>query len=218
MNQIIRVIIADDYPILREGLKTLLQKETDIRIIGEAENGRDLLSLVRKEQPAVVMTDIQMPEMDGIEACRIIKEECPRTNVITLTGFSDDHLILDMMEAGASGYLLKNTTREELSEAIRVVSGGGSYFCKTISGKLAKLLIQNRGAVTKKSREPDLSKRELDVVKLLCQQFTSKQIAFSMGISPRTVENYKEKIQEKIDAKNMIGIVLYAIRNNICHP
>ena len=215
MYQSIRILIADDHELLREGFSLLLKKQKEIEIIDEASNGKDLLEKVRKQQPDVVVTDIQMPEMDGIEATKKIKEEFPQIEVIALTMFNEDHLIIDMLEAGAKGYLLKNTTKKELTEAIKAVHNGGTHFCSSTSEKLKGMIVQSVFNPYKKRPTETFSEREIEVMKLICQQLQNKEIADKLFISVRTVEGYREKIFEKTGSRTVAGVTIFAIKNGI---
>ena len=215
MEHNIKVIIADDHEIFRDGFKLLLKDQKELKLVGEAENGEELLRITNQVQPDVVITDIQMPVMDGIEACEQIKSKYPAMEVIALSMFNDDGLIVDMLEAGASGYLLKNTNKKELLEAVVTVYEGGNYYSAATSTKLARLIGKSRFTPNKKERSEKLTEREMDVVRLICKQYTNKEIASTLNLSSRTVESHREKIQQKVNAKNVIGIVIYAIKNNI---
>jgi DNA-binding NarL/FixJ family response regulator len=217
MKQPVRILIADDHELIRKGFSVLLKKQTDLSIVGEAANGEELVELQKHHKAEIVITDIQMPGMGGIEATRQILAQFPETGIIALTMFNEDSLIIDMLEAGARGYILKNTTREELIEAIEIVHEGGSYFCNETSKKLTNLIASSRISFLK-NNQPQLNSKEIEIVKLICKEYSSKQIAAQLGHTTRTVENYREKIQEKIGAKNMVGIAVYAMKNNIYKP
>ena len=211
-DNIISIYLADDYPLFRTGLSLLLEQEGGFKIVGEAPNGKILLNLMRKAPADVVITDIEMPEMNGIEATIALKSEFPHVPVIALTIFNEDHLIIDMLEAGASGYLLKNVGSAELAEAIRtVVRGGNHYYSKTSIGQ--SKLIAHSSSYKKKS--VPLNDKEIEIIRLICQQYASKQIADKTQLSPRTVKKYRDRIMEKTGSENVVGIVIYAIRHGI---
>jgi DNA-binding NarL/FixJ family response regulator len=213
MYQTIRIIIADDHELMRKSLPILLKKQDEIEIVDDAENGQELLEKVRQHEPDVVVTDIQMPIMDGIKATKKIKEEFPHIKVLALTMFNEDHLIVDMLEAGAKGYLLKNTTQHELMEAIKAVYNGGTHFCNSTSEKLKNMIVQSKFNPYKKSPKVELTPREIEVMRLICQQMKNTDIADKMCISVRTVEGYREKIFEKTGSKTLAGITIFAIKN-----
>ena len=211
----IKIVLADDHRIFLEGLYLLLENVEDIKIVGDAENGEVLLELVEKHKPDLVITDIKMPIKCGIEATKEIKKLYPGIKVIALTMFNDDFLIIDMLEAGAGGYLIKNTTKVELVTAIKAVHAGGNYYCNTTSEKLLKMLIDSRLPLVSEADVAEFTDRELEIMQLICQEYSSKQIAPMLNLSAKTVENYRNKILEKTGAKNVVGIVIYAIRNRL---
>lgn len=211
----IRIVIADDHVIFRQGFITMVRKKEGLEVVGGAADGVELIELVKKQSPDIAFVDIMMPNMDGIAATKLIRESFPSTRVIALSMFNDDNLVVDMLEAGASGYLLKNTSVEELLIAIDVVYNGEEYFCADTSRRLVKLLAKSSWGSGKKIENIKFSEREKEVVQLMCEQLTIKEIADKLGISPRTVENYRETLQEKTGSKNAIGVVLYAIRNKM---
>ena len=217
MNKTVRILIADDHELIRKGFAVLLKKQAGITIVGEAADGEELVALQNQLKAEIVITDIQMPVMNGIEATRQILAQYPETGIIALTMFNEDSMIIDMLEAGARGYLLKNTNREELAEAIHNVHQGGSYYCNDTSKKLTSLIAASKISYLKND-QPTLNSREIEIVKLICKEYSSKQIAAQLGYTTRTVENYREKILEKIGSKNMVGIAVYAIKNNIYKP
>jgi DNA-binding NarL/FixJ family response regulator len=211
----IRLIIADDHEIFRNGFKLLLRDQADLELIGEAENGRQLMEQVEAHLPDLVITDIKMPVMDGIEATRLLREKYPFLGIIALSMFNEDELVVDMLEAGARGYLLKNTNKTELLTAARAVHEGNVYYCSATSARLAEMIRESRFNPYKHKPRVQFTPRELDVIRLVCQEYTNKEIAALLGLSARTVESYKENIQEKMGAKNSIGIAMYAVKNKL---
>lgn len=214
----IRIIIADDHEIFRNGFKLLLQDQQEIELAGEAGNGEELVEAVERLQPSVVITDIKMPVMDGIEASRALKEQNPSLGIIALSNYNDDSLIIDILEAGARGYILKNTNKEELITAVKAVYAGESYYCTATSAKLTKMIAESKFNPYKTMPRIRFTDRELEVIRLICEQKTNKEIAASLRLSVRTVESYRENIQEKTAARNSVGIVLYAIKHKIFEP
>ncbi|MEI6265296.1 MAG: response regulator transcription factor [Sphingobacteriia bacterium] len=209
----IKIVIADDHLIFREGFKLLLNNQPELTLVGEADNGKSLLTLIEKTAPDIAFVDIKMPEMDGIETCKKIKANGTTTKVIALSMFNDDYLVVEMLEAGAYGYLLKNTDRHEILAAAKAVNMGDNYYCNSTSNKLAKLIAAKRYNPHKPSKQLKLSIRETEVLTMLCDQLTNKEIAEKLNISSRTVETYRLSLLEKTDSKNVIGLVVYAIRN-----
>jgi DNA-binding NarL/FixJ family response regulator len=215
MYAAIKLIIADDHAIFRNGFKLLLKDQQEVELIGEAENGKQLVEAVDAGFPDVVITDIKMPVMDGVEACRQIKQKHPQIGIIALSNFNDESLIVDMLEAGARGYLLKNTNRNELLQAVKAVHAGNTYYCAATSSRLTQLIVESKFNPYRAKSKAEFTERELEVMRLICQQHTNKEIADLLHISPRTVESCREKIQEKAGAKNSVGIALYAIKKEI---
>jgi len=216
MNKQTRIVLADDYSLLRESFSQMLNSEESLCVVAEAENGEALLRCIAEAQPTIVITDIEMPVLNGIEATKKIKELYPHIAVIALTMFSDHHLIVDMMEAGANGYLLKNTSKEELLLAIDVVRKGGTYFCNNTSMKLSKMIAKSK--MGEPQEAVHFNDKEKEIIQLICEEYASKQIATLTNLGFRTVEKYRNQIMEKTGAKNMAGIVIYAIRNRLYVP
>jgi DNA-binding NarL/FixJ family response regulator len=218
MPQLIKIVIADDSPLFLDGLRLMLSGQQVMRVAGVAGDGTELLTAVKASSPDVVITDIQMPVMSGIEATRKIKEQFPSIAVIALTMFGEDALIMEMLDAGASGYLLKNASKEDLVQAIHAVNAGEKYFCATTSKQLAKM-ISNRLPAKIKSVQPELlTEKEQHIVKLICQEYSTKQIAGLLEHTPKTIEAYRMRLMEKIGAHNTAGIVIYAIKNGLYKP
>lgn len=217
-NLVIKVVIADDHEIFRDGLKLMLKSAEGINIVGEAENGKELLQVIKQEKPDVVITDIKMPVMDGVEATQYIRQHHPGIQVIALSMFDDEQLILEMLESGATGYLLKNSDKTEVTDAIHSVYAGQPYYCKITSTKMAKLLAFSKHSTRKRQKESEFSDREKEIICLMCEEYTNKEIADKLAISPRTIEGIRMKILEKMHAKNVAGIVVEAIRLGIFTP
>lgn len=214
-NSPIRILLADDHEIFRDGFRVMLKKQSDLQLIAEAANGKELIDTALQCKPDVIVTDIKMPVMDGIEATKKLRTLLPQVNIIALSMFEDEHLIVDMLDAGAKGYLLKNANKEEVFEAIKTVAGNGTYYCNHTSQKLARLIASSDYSPQKKTEKEVFTDRELEVIQLICQQYATKEIADKLNLSPRTIESHRVKILEKMDVKNTAGIVIYAIRNNI---
>ena len=210
-------MIADDHEIFRDGFKVLLKKQDELELVGEAENGKELLELINKVQPDVAFVDIKMPVMNGIEACRAIRKKFPDTKVIALSMYDDDNLVVDMLEAGARGYLLKNTNKNELLTATKSVHEGNTYYCSATSAKLTRMIGESKFNPYRSHPVQRFTARELEILRLICDQRSSKEIAAILKISPRTVETHREKIYEKTAARNLIGIVIYAVKHSIYH-
>ena len=212
----IRVVLADDNEIFRDGFQIMMQKNQDIEMIGSAENGAELLKLVAETSPDVIITDIQMPILDGIEATRLLVSKYPEIGVIAFTMFGEESLIVDMLEAGARGYLLKNATRREVCDAITAVFNNETYYCKATNEKLARIVGKSKHKPNRLA-EPKVifSDREKKIIRLICEEKLNKEIADSVNLSLRTIEGYRERIVEKMGVKNTAGIVRYAIKNGL---
>jgi DNA-binding NarL/FixJ family response regulator len=214
MNHKIQLMIADDHDIYRDGLKALLDKCSDFIVTGEAATGKQLISLCEKNVPDVVLTDIMMPVMDGIQTTKWLTENLPAVRVIALSMFNQDHLVLDMLNAGANGYLIKNAHKNEIIEAIHSVYRNKPYYCSSTSHKLARL-IGNSGIGPKGNNAVSFSTIEMNIITMICEEKTAKEIGNRLNMSARTVEDYRKRIREKMDVKRTAGIVIYAIRNNM---
>jgi len=210
----IRVVIADDHSLFRNGLRNLLSQIRHIEVVGEAMNGQELVRRSVELSPDIVLTDINMPLMDGILATREIARRRPGTGVIVLSAYNKEEPILRMLEAGALGYVLKSADNEEISEAINTVSEHKPYFCREVTEKLTEIVSRNY------QLPPDadlhFTDREKEIMRLICREFTSKEIAYSLSLSKRTVEGHRTRIMDKVGAKSIAGIITYAFRSGIC--
>ncbi len=211
----IKIVIADDHEIYRDGLKMVLKKEKTFSIVGEAKNGKELLEIVFKENPDVIITDIVMPEMDGIAAMKEIVAHKPNACCIALSMFNEENMIVEMLEAGALGYLLKNAEKEEIFEAVKTVVKNQPYYCRTTSAKLVTLISKSRFNPYKNRPQVHFSEREAMVIKLICQEKNNSEISKEMFVSARTIEGYRRRIMNKMSVKGTAGIALYAIKNGI---
>lgn len=198
----IRIVIADDHVIFREGLSWLFKNKSYIKIIGQAINGKELVQLVEEKAPDIVITDIMMPEMNGIEATKIITSKFPETGIIALTMLDNESIVLDMLEAGAKGYLLKTDNKEQILQAVLSVKARQTYYCSTASNKLIQFVGRSNFTHSKTGTKPHFTERELDIIRLICKEHCSKEIAYQLNINRRSVETARERIQEKIGAKN----------------
>jgi DNA-binding NarL/FixJ family response regulator len=210
----IRIILADDHEIFRDGFRVMLKKQTNIKLEGEAANGEELVKLAHELKPDVIVTDIKMPVVDGIMATRQLAEELPHIGVIALSMFDEENLIVDMLEAGAKGYLLKNAHKNEIIAAVEAVAKDHTYFCEHTSPKLTRLLAASKVNPYKKVK-PMFNENELSVMRYICEELSNKEIAELMHLSVRTIEGYRDRIQDKIEARNTAGIVVYAIKHKI---
>lgn len=217
LNTSLSVVIADDHPFFRDGLKFMLQKAKDknITLKGEAGDGDELFDIVMDVKPDIVITDIMMPRLDGIKATRKIKEQLPSTQVIAVSMLDETGMVVDMFEAGATGYLVKNAPKEEILQAIEVVRYNGVYFSNSTSKKFLAAIVNTRHNPHFKSPVIKFNQQERTIILLICRQLTTKEIAAQMKLSTRTVEDNRYRIQEKIGAKCAVGIALYAIKHGV---
>jgi DNA-binding NarL/FixJ family response regulator len=211
----IRVLLADDHMIVREGLRALLEAEEDIEVVGEAENGRQAVQLIKRLRPDVIVMDIAMPLLNGLEVTRRIVKEVPATRVLILSAHGDDEYIRQAVLLGAAGYLVKQTSADVLGRAIREVQKGNPFFSPSIAKRLHSLSLespQGRGAITKKA---GLSSREVEVLQLIAEGKANKQVARELGISIKTVEKHRQHLMSKLDLHDTAGLTRYAIAAGI---
>ena len=210
----IRVLLADDHKMTREGLRSLLQDLTEVEVVAEAQTGLETILLAKRHHPDIVIMDVVMPELNGIEATRRVLEECPGVKVIGLSMHSERQFVLRMLRTGASAYLLKNCGFHELAEAIRIVHRGGTYLTPAISDVLREEIVT--AEPDEQDREADrLTLREREVLQLIAEAKTSKEIAACLNLSEKTVHSHRKKIMEKLDAKNVAELTRIAIRTGI---
>lgn len=211
----ITLAIADDHEIYRDGLSLMLSKQKHFSLCGQAENGRELVSIVLEKKPDIILTDIKMPRMDGIVATREIISNIPDAKIIALSMSDEENMIVEMLEAGAKGYLLKNADKQEVIEAIEEVYDGNNFYCRDTSSKLASMIVKSNFNPNKKKEPVSFSDREKEIIGLICKQCTAKQIGETLYLSKRTVEGYRTKILEKMNARNTAGVVMYALSHHL---
>ena len=210
----IKVAIADDHTLFRAGVKTALSSKKDIELIAEADNGMQLLHLLRHIEPDVILLDIQMPIMDGIQTLPEIRKIRPEAKVIILSMHNDHSMISKLMEIGANSYLTKNSDSETIYQAIRTCYDQEFYF-NELTNKALLTGLRTKRTDGIHHQEADLSDKEMRVLKLMCEEKTTKEIADIVEISPRTVEAIRDKLKTKTGAKSMAGLVMYAVKNGI---
>jgi DNA-binding NarL/FixJ family response regulator len=211
----LKVLLADDHEIYLDGLQAMLQKQPDIEVVGLASNGVECIRLAEDLQPDIILTDIMMPVMDGITSAKYLTEHHPRMNIIALSMFDQDNLIIDMLEAGAKGYLLKNAHKSEIMEAIHSVYKNIPYYCRSTTTRLARLIGQSRYNPKQFKEFISFSDREKEIIRLICEEKTTKEIAELLFMGSRTVEGYRIKILEKMQVHGVAGIVIYAIKHRL---
>ncbi len=210
----IKIAVVDDQQLFRSGMISLLKEFEELDVMMEAANGKEFVEMLKKKKPDVVLLDIEMPEMDGADVTTYLNKKYPQIKIIILTMHDDEEFVLHLVENGAHGFLLKDSDIETVVDAIYAVMDDRYYFKENISALLAKGLAKS--AKTKPSFiEADLTEREIEVVKLICKEYTNKEISEKMGISLRTVDGHREKILQKTGAHNTAGIVMYAVKHNL---
>lgn len=207
-----KVILVDDHKLFRNGLKLLLNNSDNIEVIAEASNGLEFLKIIEENKDAIVFMDIQMPEMNGIEATKIGLEKYPDLKIIVLTMFGDDEYYYQMIEAGVKGFLLKNTDIDEVLEAIETVAKGENCFSKELLYNIVRNISQ-----TKKNNhdEANLSEREIEILHLICEGLSNQEIADKLFISKRTVDKHRSNILDKTGTNNTASLVMYSIKQGI---
>lgn len=210
----IKVAIADDHALFRAGVKTALSVKKDVELVAEADNGLQLLHLLRHIEPDVILLDIQMPIMDGIQTLPEIRKVRPDAKVIILSMHNDHSMISKLMEIGANSYLTKNSDSETIYEAIKTCYES-EFFFNELTNKALLSGLRTKRSDSYGPPEADLSEKELRVLRLMCEEKTTKEIADIVDISPRTVEAIRDKLKTKTGAKSMAGLVMYAVKNGI---
>ncbi|MFT3749463.1 DNA-binding response regulator [Terrimonas sp.] len=211
----IKVIIADDHVLFRAGVKTALSSKKDVRLIGEADNGQQLIHLLKHLQPDVILLDIQMPIMDGITSLPEIKKLYPHIRIIMLTMHNDHSMISKLMELGANAYLTKNSDSEVIYDAIKTCYTNEYYFNDLTNKALLDGLRTKRNNDNFVNTEVKLTDKEKHILRLICEEKSTKEIADMVDLSPRTVEAIRDKLKSKTGAKSMAGLVMYAIKAGI---
>jgi DNA-binding NarL/FixJ family response regulator len=206
----IRILLADDHQIVRDGLKTLLEKQADMQVVGEAQDGRAAVDQARALSPQVVIMDIAMPDLNGVDATRQIKGESPEVKVIALSMQSDGPIVRRMLQAGASAYMLKDCASEELVKAVRTVMRGGTYLSDGVQNVVVKQLTSPEPTTTS-----PLTPKEREVLQLLAEGKTTKEIAASLFLSPKTVDTHRQHIMDKLEIRSIAELTKYAIREGL---
>ncbi|GIV44185.1 MAG: DNA-binding response regulator [Bacteroidia bacterium] len=219
MDNPIRVLIVDDHKIIRDGIKSLLEDAQNIEIVGEASNGLEAIEFFKKQPTDVVIMDIRMPEMGGIETTKFLTENYPNVKILALTMHDEEAFISKMLHAGASGYLLKNVGKEEFITAINKIYKGENYFSLEVATKMMTKFMSSKFNNNQDDDLQDsdlqLTKREIEVIKLIAEGLTSQDIADKLFISPRTVDTHRRNLLQKLNVKNTAELIKFAIKHNI---
>jgi len=212
----IKVFIVDDHSMIREGIKSCLVEEKDMEVVGEAESGEIALSMIGSELPDLVIMDINMGGMSGIETTEKLIKKFKDIKILGLTMYEDSHHIINMMQAGAMGYILKDSDLQEIVDAIRTIHSGESYFSNDVSSTLMHQFMKSKEEEKiLQSVELELTPREIEILKLIAEEFTNQEIAEKLFISQRTVDTHRRNLIQKLNAKNTAGLVRYAIKHKL---
>ncbi len=210
----IKMLLVDDHEIVRDGLKTLIESQHGMDIVGEAENGEQALEICQNQDVDLIVMDVNMPEMDGIQATKVIKEKFPDIKILALTMSDNDVHIRKMIESGVSGYILKNAGRDELRKAIEALMNDQHYFSDTATQSVMMELVRNKGK-SSMSGMVQITDREMEVLELILKEHTNQEIAEKLFISVRTVDAHRRNLLQKTGARNTAGLVRYALENNL---
>jgi two-component system, NarL family, response regulator NreC len=216
----IRVLLADDHTLIRSGIATLLQSNKDFIVVGEAEDGEQAVRKTGELRPTVVVMDLSMPKLSGIEATKQIKKKYPEVNVLVLTMHENEEYVYQILKSGAAGYVLKSAGKEELISAIRAAAKGEKFFSPRISQLMAEGYVRRVEQVTTEIEPGDvpLTRREREVLILVVDGLTNQQIADQLFISPRTVDTHRTNIMQKLNIHDLANLVRYAIEHGIASP
>ncbi len=212
---IIKIAIADDYKIFRDGLKVGLSADENLTVMMEADNGEDLLKALETNTPDVILMDLKMPIMDGMEATKAVRKKYPAIKVLVVTMYEDDKFIIHMMENGANGYLLKNAEPDEIIKSIYAVHENGYYFNDLVNKALLKKLVLKNNLKPSFNQNVELTERELEVLKLICEEKTAAEIGKEIFLSPRSVEGIRQRLIEKVGVRNSAGLVMFAVKGGL---
>jgi DNA-binding NarL/FixJ family response regulator len=215
MGQKVRIVIAEDHTILREGLKSLLSSNPDFEIIGEAEDGREAIRCVEKFKPDLILMDLSMPRINGLDAIKEIKKRFSETKILVLTVHKTEEYILATLKSGADGYILKDSTHAELVLAVKNVLSGKHYISPGISEKVIEGYLEGKKTLKTKSSWETLTQREREILKLIAEGYKNKEIGDYLCISPKTVEKHRANLMEKLDLHNVQALTTFAIEKGL---
>ena len=212
----INILLADDHTMFVDGIDSILKTETDMKVAGKVYTGPDVVSFVKENDVDLILLDVNLPDMNGIEVCKALKEFDNDVKILAISMFNEESFVTEILNNGAQGYILKNTGREELLKAIRTVVGGKSYFSDDVTQTIMKgLMKQRKASKQKEGFFPKISRREKEVLKLIVQEHTTQEIANKLFISLKTVESHRSSLLNKMNARNSAGLVRIAIENNL---
>jgi two-component system response regulator NreC len=211
----LRILLVDDHPVLRTGLRTLLEQESDMKVVGEAADGHEAVALAKRLRPDVIIMDISMPGLDGLEATRQIRALDLPVHVLILTVHAQERYLFPVLKAGAAGYLNKTAADSELITAVRTVAAGGAFLQPTDTRRLLEDFVMRVQAGEERDEYDRLSEREREVLKLVAAGYTAREIAEQLSLSPKSVETYRARIMEKLELSTRAELVRYALRRGL---
>lgn len=211
----ITIAIADDYKIFREGLKLCFNADSNLKVLFETENGEELLEALKVQQPDIIIMDLNMPLLDGMEATKQISKKYNSIKILVVTMYDNDKFIIHLMENGAHGYLLKNADPKEIIKAIYAVCENGYYFNDLVNKALLKKLVMKNNLKPSFNHNIELTEREQEVLKMICEEKTAAEIGKEIFLSPRSVEGIRTRLIEKIGVRNTAGLVMFAAKNGL---
>jgi len=211
-TKMINILIADDHQMFIDGLKALLRREKNIYIAGEVSNGLDALEFIKRQQPDLLITDISMPGMSGVELTRQVKQHYPEVKVLVLSMYNDREIVGEILMSEAEGYILKNTGRQELINAIQRIADNSTYYSNEVLNIMMTRLKRQK-AIEKNTAQ--LTTREIEIVKLIMEEYSSEEIAGKLFISKRTVDTHRKNIIQKTSTRTLVGLIKFAIENNL---
>lgn len=213
----VNILLVDDHPMIRHGIKALLN-DVDIKVTGEASNGKEAIDAYKDGNYDLIVMDIKMPEMDGVEATKELKKIDSDVKILALSMYDEHRFITKMLQAGAKGYILKNTGKEELVNAITKIISGENYFSPEVSNIMMSRFMNEKSETLRRSTpnfNVTLTKRETEIIRMIANEMTNSEIAGELNISPRTVDTHRRNLLQKLDVKNTAGLVRYALQNDI---
>jgi DNA-binding NarL/FixJ family response regulator len=211
----ITLAIADDYKIFRDGLKLCFNSDENLKVLFEADNGEDLIKELANHQPDIIIMDLNMPLLDGMEATKIIRKKYEPIKILVITMYDNDKFIIHLMENGANGYLLKNAEPKEIIKAVYTVYENGYYFNDLVNKALLKKLVIKNNLKPSFNHNIELTEREQEVLKMICEEKTTPEIGKEIFLSPRSVEGIRQRLIEKVGVRNTAGLVMFAVKNGL---
>ncbi len=217
MAETIKILVADDHMMFVDGIDSILKDEKDIEVVGRCYDGPSVIEFLKNDNADLVLLDVNLPEMNGIEVCKQVNKSYSDTKILAISMFNEESFVTEILNNGAEGYILKNTGREELLTAIRTVNNGKTYFSKDVTQTIMKSLMKSRKASnsSKSGFIPKISRREKEVLKLIVEEYTTQEIAKELFISLKTVESHRSSLLAKMNARNTAGLVRITMENKL---